>query len=125
MSPELLVRSDVFRELLGYPVIASPAEGAIGRHARESTSGHNIDRYLEVQATDFMPEIIEPEKWIWAAKKAGFRGIGIYPHWKPKPGIHLDVKEGPFRTWGAIRPDRSKPQVYVSLDEALKWFSHG
>lgn len=140
MSPALLLALDEFRHRLGYPVAISPAPGAIGRPIigsdgqlaeAESSAEKSYHNYLihgEVMAVDVMPKppggatVAERRRWMEAARAAGFTGVGLYPDWKPRPGLHLDVR--PDRTpanpatWAGIRNGDGK-QVYVGIDQAL------
>lgn len=65
----------------------------------------------------------ERRRWLQVAKLAGFTGVGLYPDWKPRPGMHLDVR--PDRTptnpatWAGIRNDEGY-QVYVGINAAAK-----
>lgn len=140
MSPRLLVLLDVLRYSWGQPIIVSPAEGALGRHDA-GESQHNIDQWGEVRAADVMPDGIgrasQVRQCVEDARVLGFTGIGVYPHWSPSPGLHLDVREsrdlGDPATWGALSVDRATQgqrqrgserggQVYLSLDEAVAAF---
>lgn len=140
MSRNLLLALDDFRHRLGYPVAISPAPGAIGRpiigsdgQLTESESSaeksyHNYLLHGEVMAVDVMPKpphgatVDERRRWLQAAKAAGFTGMGLYPDWKPRAGLHLDVR--PDRTptnpatWAGVRNEQGK-QVYVGIDKAL------
>jgi hypothetical protein len=124
MDVTLLQRLDKFRALLGYPVDISPAVGAIGRpvigegenpESGASRSYHNYVIHGAVKAVDVMPRppggatVEERKRWVWAAKEAGFTGIGLYPEWRPRAGLHLDVRPSPTgvaTTWSGFRtPD--------------------
>ena len=62
-----------------------------------------------------------------------FSGIGVYPFWKPRPGLHLDVRHlsamNPTKgatpltpaTWGAVLGAGGR-QEYVSAAAALARF---
>lgn len=123
ISPRLLVNIDTFRHMWGRPVIVSPHPAAIGRDS--GNSQHNYLIHGETRAIDLMPQGMdsyeEAQRAIGIARMIGFTGIGIYPHWKPSPGIHLDVREDRAPShpavWGGIQVDGK--QVYVSLEEAL------
>lgn len=135
MSPRLLVLLDLFRYKWGHAVQISPHHLALGRRMGESnTSQHNVDRWGEVRAADVMPYGINTAKdmgdAVITARDCGFTGIGIYPHWKPRSGLHLDVREssemGYPATWAALDVSEATPeqkrygkvvggQVYVSL----------
>lgn len=116
VSTELLQRVTLFEQLSGCKMTPSKASGAIGRN--KGKTRHNAKRYGEVRAIDFMPENckFKPREWVKWAKQSGFKGIGIYPNWKPRPGIHLDVRKT-FRiaTWADMKEYGEKKHRYVSL----------
>lgn len=141
MSIELLQKLDEFRHRLGYPVQISPAFGAIGRpvigsddQAAESGAEKSYHNYLvhgEVMAIDVMPKppagdsAMERQRWADVARAIGFRGIGLYPDWKPRPGIHLDVRPASAlkagqvaATWAGIRNGEGK-QIYTDIGAGL------
>ena len=100
ISPELLIRMDAMRGVLGYPIYVSPADGSIGRHGSIET-GRSYHKYRQhggvVKAIDVFPIKVEPEKWLKVARLVGIRGFGFYPQgWfngRPHPRIHLDVRD--------------------------------
>ena len=114
MDPRLLESLDEFRDRLGAPVMISPAQGALGRRLGEAgRSRHNVDRWKRVMAADVMlprgPDLTDPEQGravVELARQAGFGGIGLYPDWKPHPGLHLDIRplkaDGAPATWSRI-----------------------
>ncbi len=52
--------------------------------------------HLQAMAVDLHIEGLKISEMADLARKAGFRGIGLYPNWYT-PGIHADL--GPIRTW--------------------------
>lgn len=123
MSIRLLCFLDLFRERLGLPVHISPVKGAIGRDGN-GTSQHFWENWDEVRAIDVLPEGLTKENakdYITLAQECGFKGVGIYPHWDPSPGMHLDVRDDSFTTWAGI--DKLQKgvviQEYVSVDYAI------
>lgn len=142
MSPRLLVLLDVFRHALGEAVLISPAEGSLGRRRGPSDSSqHNVDRWGEVRAADVMIRNMrradQARRAAELAQSRGFTGIGVYPHWRPHPGLHVDVREdrmpGDSSTWGALalnkatRAQKEKGrvaggQVYLPLSEVVSAF---
>lgn len=130
MNPELLKKMDAFRRELGYPVDISQARGAIGRPVideentedRDSGSWHNYLRHGSVMAVDLMPRypygaapLSERKRWAEIAERVGFSGIGVYENWRPRAGLHVDIRTdrkgmGPLVWTG--RPDGKGGQVY-------------
>lgn len=135
IHPALLFALDVLRDTLNAPVVISPAAGSLGRRLGGSKSLHNTDVFGMVYAAD----VLLPMAWgvgegFDAARNLRlFSGIGVYPFWKPRPGLHLDVRHlsavnpskgaTPLRpaTWGAVPGARAR-QEYVSAAAALARF---
>lgn len=137
MNADLLIALDEFRHRLGYPVGISPAPGSLGRPAigsqvinpeeAASDSWHNWFKHGQVFAVDVMPRPPggatpeERERWRRIAREVGFTGIGIYPDWKPRPGLHLDKRTdrqpGKPAEWAGVRVDGR--QVYVNIERGL------
>ena len=138
MHPALLLGLDVLRDTLNAPVAISPAPGALGRRAGGSSSLHNVDVYGAVYAVDvLLPPAWGVEEGFDAARNMRlFSGIGVYPFWIPRPGLHVDVRHlsavtpskgaTPLRpaTWGAVRGAGGR-QEYVSAAAALARWSEG
>ena len=120
INSDLLDKLDQFRDYLRTPVIVSPAPGAIGRIGADHDSSQHFPR-PQLNAIDVMVPGATMNEMYQAAKIIGFHGIGLYPHWKPHPGIHLDIREDRTSrnpaTWSAI-PD-GDGQKYVALSVAL------
>lgn len=127
MDHRLLVLLDVFRDQWEAKVIISPHPAALGRRLGTKVSDHNVDLHGRVLAADVMPVGMntraQVEHAIRIAKYIGFTSIGFYPDWLPAPGLHLgtrlDRMPGTPAIWGAVRPEPSRRQAYVSLDQAL------
>jgi hypothetical protein len=125
VAPAVLDGLERFRQLWGAPVRVSSAPGAVGRRAGIAIrSRHNVEYWGAVLAVDVMPDgMLTPDAALEAvklARLAGFGGIGVYPHWLPSPGLHLDVRDQEAR-WGAIKDGECR-QVYVTLHDALdRW----
>lgn len=124
MDPELLEVMEKFRAAWGKTVLISPAPGAIGR--KDGNSFHNYVLHGKIKAIDLMPQGLEKANFkaaFEAAVNAGATGIGIYPDWKPQPGIHIDVGVRPGRgvgnpaRWSGVNVDGK--QVYKKLEEVL------
>jgi len=130
MSPHLLALLDEFRDRLGHPVAISPHPKALGRHhGPQGTSQHNVDRWGEVRAVDVMPKIGRRFRRLAfdIAKETGFTGIGVYPDWEPRWGMHLDVRDdrepGDPAVWSGIkvwdRDEERMVQVYRALEQGF------
>lgn len=132
IHPALVFALDVLREKLGAPVVISPAAGSLGRRLALSSSLHNVDVHGTVHAAD----VLLPMAWgaaggFEAARELRlFSGIGVYPFWKPRAGLHLDVRHlsprNPSKgamprtpaTWGAV-PGAHGRQEYMSAAAVL------
>lgn len=135
VHPALLFALDVLRDTLNAPVVISPAPGALGRRLGGSSSLHNVDVFGMVHAVDvLLPLSWGVEEGFDAARNTRlFSGIGVYPFWKPRPGLHVDVRHlsavNPTKgatplnpaTWGAVRGAGGR-QEYVSAAAALARF---
>ena len=135
IHPALLFALDALRDMLGSCLVISPAAGSLGRRLGGSKSLHNVDVFGMVYAAD----VLLPLAWgvgegFEAARDLRlFSGIGVYPFWKPRPGLHLDVRHlsamNPTKgatpltpaTWGAVRGAGGR-QEYVSVGAALARF---
>ena len=135
IHPALLFALDVLRDTLNAPVVISPAAGALGRRLGGSSSLHNVDVFGMVYAADvLLPLSCGVAEGFDAARNVRlFSGIGVYPFWKPRPGLHVDVRHlsavnptkgaTPLKpaTWGAVRGAGGR-QEYVSAAAALARF---
>ena len=135
VHPALLLALDVLRDTLNAPVVISPAPGALGRGLGGSSSLHNVDLFGMVYAVDvLLPVSWGVEEGFDAARNVRlFSGIGVYPFWIPRPGLHVDVRHlsavNPTKgatplspaTWGAVRGAGGR-QEYVSAAAALARF---
>jgi len=134
MGPDLLVLLDRFRASLsvltndpgGVPIIISPHPRAIGRHdGPDGTSQHNVDKWGEVRAVDVMPMLGRRHRRnaVGIAIDVGFTGVGVYPDWEPRWGLHLDTRHADLATWSGIKIwDREKQKVvqaYRGLEAGL------
>lgn len=109
----LLQKLELFENLLGAPVIFSPADGALFRDDEDSyhSKGLAVDVMLPQGPTLKTAALV--------AKEVGFSGIGVYPDWAPHQGLHLDIrpKKG-IAQWGAIKDNMGK-QVYVGIERVI------
>ena len=126
MNPDLLTRLDDFRDRLGFPVSISTAPGAIGRHTGNPSSQHHVTRG-KIAAVDVMPHWPlggtkgELRQAYNLAVELGFTGVGLYPDWSPRPGLHLDVRDdrqaGNPATWSGIKV--AGVQKYGAIEAAF------
>lgn len=121
INTKTLINLDEFREVLGYPVYVSPVVGAVGRlpGAGVRNGSSHIPSPL-IDAVDVMTDAPLSEAYD-AARKVGFHGIGLYPDWKPRQGLHLDMRsertaQNPA-TWSALRV--AGKQQYFGIERAL------
>lgn len=135
MHPALLFALDVLRDALNAPVVISPANGSLGRRMGMSTSLHNVQFHGQVYAADvLLPSSCGVDHGFDAARELRlFSGIGVYPFWMPRAGLHLDVRHlsprNPSKgamprtpaTWGAV-PGAYGRQEYMSAAAVLARF---
>lgn len=120
MDVDLLRALDAYRDALGAPLEISPATGALGRALGDgNASQHNVARWGEVRAADVLvPEGMTLRQAYEIARGLElFSGIGVYPDWYPRPGLHLDTRRDRSPSDPALWAGRStdKGQVYVAL----------
>lgn len=132
MHPALLFALDVLRDALNAPVVISPANGALGRRMGMSTSLHNVQFHGQVYAADvLLPSSCGVDHGFDVARALRlFSGIGVYPFWRPRAGLHLDVRHlaatNPTKgatprhpaTWGGVVGAGGR-QEYTSVSAAL------
>lgn len=117
MGDEQLAMLEAFAIEYGKTVHVSPHPDALGRYlGPEAMSGHNIDCWGEVVATDVFPEGFRGQDFdrvLGIALRAGATGIGFYidTFWRGQaaPMLHLDT-----------RPDRTpqNPRIWVRIKGA-------
>lgn len=132
MHPALLFALDVLRDALNAPVVISPAKGSLGRRMGMSTSLHNVQFHGQVYAADvLLPSSCGVDHGFDVARALRlFSGIGVYPFWRPRAGLHLDVRHlattNPTKgatprypaTWGGVVGAGGR-QEYISASAAL------
>jgi len=126
LDPELKEMLDNFREQWGDVVNISPHPDAVGR--TDGNGFHNYKKHGSVKAVDVLPAgFYGPaafKRGFAAAVSSGARGIGIYPDWRPQPGMHIDVGQRKGRSvdyvakWSAFRIDGQ--QRYFNISRALR-----
>lgn len=129
LDNKLLVGLDKLRELWGHPILISPASGALGRKDGNEKSQHFPDKNGIVHAADIMPTIngrgLNPSEltqfYNLVRSMNWFSGVGVYPDWKPYPGLHLDTRtdrmaDNPAK-WAGIQT--ADGQKYVSIQQVL------
>jgi hypothetical protein len=125
IDPRLLVLLDTFRHQWGSRVLISGHPDAIGRTGKATDSQHHWEPGKLVRGIDVIPSAMglrkDANRAITMAIDLGFTGIGLYPHWQPSAGLHLDTRTlrrpGDPALWGAVY----KPQQYLPLNETLEF----
>jgi len=119
LSVGLLQKLDEFRERLGRKVMISTAPGALIRFDKGSESQHTFGRAADIM----LPDGPDLETAFGIAKAVGFTGIGVYPDWKPYPGLHLDIRKLKPGQSIAIWAGKNKDgrQVYTNISEVLTY----
>lgn len=97
VHPVMVEALDELRRELGAPITVSPNPNALvsldGHH--EDKSWHYIipGRNTRGMAADIMVDKARLfEAWMAAQQVVYFGGIGLYPFWTPKPGLHVDMR---------------------------------
>lgn len=109
VSMDLIILLDRLRSQTGEP---------ISIHCAYATDGHSDkSQHYKGLATDLHSEA-DDVIFLQEAKRLGFTGIGYYPKWKPKPGFHLDIREGKPVYW--YSPSNGVYE-YVSFNELLEY----
>jgi len=116
MSLYLVKQLDELRDFIGYPIYI--LYGSQGKHSKKSY--HYTD---PCKAVDCYCKDLSLLDFYFAAERFNFGGIGIYPYWKPYPGLHLDIRGADQEffagaRWGRIRIKKGKIEIkkYVALD---------
>lgn len=123
MSHEILAAVDALREAAGVPFTVSPAPGATVRLSGNPASRHYAVGRLSDAVDVLVPPGVSLRELVDLARIAvpAIGGIGVYPHWQPSHGLHLDARprkpSGDLYTWGGVLVDGA--QRYVSLETAL------
>ena len=120
MNVYLIFYVDLFRSLLGYPVDVYNAY---------ETRGHSpTGMHPKGRAVDCSPaQEVSLVDAFMTAMRLPFSGVGLYKWWKPRAGLHLDVKplsySQPKRFWyrdkfGIYHNIRSFSDIHSCLNEA-------
>ncbi len=102
VNEDALDRLQELRVTLGKPLIVNSAYRSPEHNKR--VGGAKASKHLEGTAFDISMANHDPETFIAAARKAGFKGIGTYPK---SNFVHIDT--GPARNWGDPFPARTSP----------------
>lgn len=102
LNADALDRLQALRNALGKPLIVNSAYRSPEHNKR--VGGAKASKHLEGTAFDISMANHDPETFIAAARKAGFKGIGTYPR---SNFVHIDT--GPARNWGEPFPARTSP----------------
>ncbi len=117
LAPGLRDKLNAFRAAWGAPVSVSQASGAVGRHAGQSGTQHNLDRWGFTRAVDVFPQGMDSAedraRALLLAKQAGFTGVGLYLDTN-RPMLHVDVRPGNrVATWARVEGE------YMGIGAAL------
>lgn len=117
MATPQLEALDAFRRYINRPIEISPAKGALARTlAPGDATLHNVTRYGRCYASDVLiPEGMTLEQAYELALEADvFGGIGVYPDWHPREGLHVDTRH--LAGDKAPPGDPSDPATWSGLD---------
>ncbi len=125
IDAELLSKADQLRGALGAPLIITSAF-----RINDKGSQHALGLALDIMAPQASQSLMD--MYLLAAG-IGFKGIGVYPHWKymghTYGGLHIDMRVGKEARWmGVSVPDPAggagaTKQKYIKLSpENLKLY---
>ncbi len=86
MAPWLIRYLDDFRDYIGRPVVINRGYDLEAAPNSYHRTGEAVD--VGVDGYNMLDLFL-------AASRFPFTGIGVYPLWMPRPGLHLDVRSGP------------------------------
>ncbi|WP_347267881.1 D-Ala-D-Ala carboxypeptidase family metallohydrolase [Paracoccus sp. (in: a-proteobacteria)] len=121
INEDALNRLQELRVTLGKPLIVNSAYRSPEHN--KAVGGAKASMHLEARAFDISMANHDPETFIAAARKAGFKGIGTYPR---SNFIHIDT--GPARSWGdpfparasSFAPDQAPAREHLAESRTLK-----
>lgn len=130
MDKDLLLGLDQLRKNIGQSIVISPVNGALGRNDNEQDSSyHNVLKWGKVRAADIQfPELREKSMTLediysHAIRIPQFGGVGVYPGWKPYPGLHVDTRsrksDGSVAKWSGFYNVHTGKNDYKSVDAAF------
>jgi len=123
LYPELRIKLDFLREILGCEVHLSNSPKGIGREDT-TNSQHNISKWGHVMAVDgYIPDEVTYLEFYEACRDSRFTGIGFYSGWPSgRRGFHVDVRQDRTpdtpATW-AKRERKDGTQVNVNFSELV------
>ena len=128
VHPVMVRALDLLRQTLAAPVVISPSPGALvatDGHSDDPPSWHYIvpRRNTRGMAADVMVATHDLFAAFMAAQKiVCFGGIGVYPFWKPKPGLHVDLRPYHVRTlwWRDEDGEYHYPKEHRGWQEMLE-----
>lgn len=91
LDPELVMRLQALRDLLGYPVKINSGYRTIEHN--KAINGKEFSLHLQGKAADIVAEMTPLDHLFHACVWTGFRGIIVY---EDKEFIHVDVRAGSF-----------------------------
>lgn len=119
MKARTMFGLQALREFLGCPLYILNAHATSG-HTTKSL--HYVGAALDLHCKSRHKLL---DFYLMAERMNFWGGIGVYPHWFPHPGIHIDTRSDvcynrPGARWMGIKKQipesNKKKQIYVSLD---------
>lgn len=92
IDARLIFALDELRELLGAPLIVSPVDGAVVRLDGDPASRHYGHQRLSDACDLFTPRASLDRCFEAAQRVSEIGGVGLYPHTRPHPLIHIDTR---------------------------------
>ena len=95
---------------------------ADGHKGRFKLERRPTDEDINLMAINLQNLINKPKKTLFEqaviARLCGFNGVGMYPHWYPKPGLHVDLRSPEEAcSWIGLNKDKLKKIIKESDDK--------
>ncbi len=116
---ELVFGLYLLRKFVDRPVVIQCAYETKGHGGRYHPLGMAADVYIKGMNV--------VDQFIAASRFDVFNGIGVYPHWRPQGGLHLDIRYKTGETEADARWIRDRNGIYLPLtwQNLLKEVEHG
>lgn len=122
LNIELQTKLDLYRDLLGWPVVIS--EGWSDGNGHEANSEHYTMK--DGKPCSDAVDCYSRASLLWqfcCAVMAGFSNIGVYPNWRVK-GLHLGIRKGDVeKKWIGLGSGSSQQYLPFTAETVHKYLT--